>query len=377
MTCVSWCRTTGPAGTRVHPGTSPCRYLDGVEPMSSAMAWQQPGPSARQIGQSAHGLAAGRTGTCGSWTLAETHYSPGATWTSTRSAFSSCTGASNAHVSTMPTPSAKPPGSCLMLPMRTSRQPWPMSWPEVTGTPGPSRPGPCGTGRLPPPGEPRQRHWHLAYRRDASAMTPGPMPPSPMAIRQACRVNPMRVRIIWACRAGTVTNSSGIRGSTSCPATSPIERSVPRRRCYCSRSCCSPPQPGGEQPSGCQRLWLVADARERRRRVPSGSAQRGHVPWQAGFARPPDQPARPARRARRAGRRPGRLPQTRGRPGRLPRPAARQRRHRHRRGPPAGAAAARQGHPHRPGEDHHPAPHPRPPRQLRHPAARPRTRYGG
>ena len=38
--------------------------------MSSAMAWQQPGPSARQIGQSAHGLAAGRTGTCGSWTLA-------------------------------------------------------------------------------------------------------------------------------------------------------------------------------------------------------------------------------------------------------------------------------------------------------------------
>ena len=73
VTCVSWCRTTGPAGTRVHPGTSPCRYLDGVEPMSSAMAWQQPGPSARQIGQSAHGLAAGRTGTCGSWTLAETH----------------------------------------------------------------------------------------------------------------------------------------------------------------------------------------------------------------------------------------------------------------------------------------------------------------
>ena len=31
-----------------------------------------------------------------------------------------------------------------------------------TGTPGTSRPGPCGTGRPPPPGEPRQRHWHLA-----------------------------------------------------------------------------------------------------------------------------------------------------------------------------------------------------------------------
>ena len=124
---------------------------------------------------------------------------------------------------------------------------------EVTGTPRPSKPGPCGTGRLPPPGEPRQRHWHLPYRRDASAMTPRPHAAIPMAIRQACRVNPMRVRIIWACRAGTVTNSSGIRGSTSCPATSPIERSVPRRRCYCSRSCCSPPQPGGEQPSGCQR----------------------------------------------------------------------------------------------------------------------------
>ena len=209
--------------------------------MSSAMAWQQPGPSARQIGQSAHGLAAGRTGTRGSWTLAETRSSPGATWTSTRSASSSCTGASNAHVSTMPTPSARPPGSCLMLPMRTSRQPWPMSWPEVTGTPGPSKPGPCGTGRLPPPGEPRQRHWHLAYRRDASAMTPGPMPPSPMAIRQACRVNPMRVPIIWACRAETVTNS-GIRGPASCPATSPIERPVPRSRCYRSRSCCSPPR---------------------------------------------------------------------------------------------------------------------------------------
>ena len=30
---------------------------------------------------------------------------------------------------------------------------------------------------------------------------------------------------------------------------------------------------------------------------------------------------------------------------------------------------ARQGHPHRPGENHHPAPHPRPARQLGHPAA--------
>ena len=163
----------------------------------------------------------------------------------------------------MPTPCAKPPGSCLMLPMRTSRQRWPMSWPEATGTPGPSKAGPCGTGRLPPPGEPRQRHWHLAYRRDASAMTPGPMPPS-QTIRQACRVNPMRVRIIRACRAGTVTNSSGILASASCPATSPIERSVPRRRCYCSRSCCSPPQPGGEQPSGCQRPWLVERLRRDR-----------------------------------------------------------------------------------------------------------------
>ena len=39
--------------------------------------------------------------------------------------------------------------------------------------------------------------------------------------------------------------------------------------------------------------------------------------------------------------------------------------------------AARQGHPHRPGENHHPAPHPRPPRQLRRPSSRPRTRHGG
>ena len=287
MTCVSWCRTTGPAGTGVHPGTSPCRYLGGVEPVSSAVAWRQPGPSARQIGQSAHGLAAGPTGRCGSWTLAEARCSPGATWTSTRSAFSSCTGASNAHVSTMPTPSAKPPGSCLMLPLRTSRQPSPMSWPGVTGTPGPSKPGPCGTGRLPPPGGPRQRHWHLACRRDASAMTPGPMPPSPMAIRQACRVNPVRVRITWACRAGTVTNSSGIRGSASCPATSPIERSVPRRRCYCSRSCCEPPQPAGGQPSGCRRPVKPAGARPMGHLARPASATRCQLPPGCCLARPP------------------------------------------------------------------------------------------
>ena len=94
-------------------------------------------------------------------------------------------------------------------------------------------------------------------------------------------------------------------------------------------------------------------------------------------ARPPGEPARPARRPRRPGRRPGRLPHPRRRPGRLPRPAARQRNHRHRRRSPAGAAAARQGRPHRAREDHHPAPHPRPARRPGRPAARPRTRYGG
>ena len=72
---------------------------------------------------------------------------------------------------------------------------------------------------------------------------------------------------------------------------------------------------------------------------------------------PRDEPARPARLPRRPGRRPGRLPQARRRPGRLPHPAARQRHHRHRRRTPARPAAARQGRPHRPGEDHHPAPH--------------------
>ncbi len=197
------------------------------------IAWQQSGPSAGQAGQSAPGRAAGRTGTCGSWTPAETHCSPDATWTSSRSGFRSCTGASNAHVSALPKPCAKKSGFCLMLPMRTSRQPWPMSSPEVTGTPGTSRPGPYGTGRLPPRGEPRQRHWHLACRTDATAMTPGPRPSSPMAIRRACRPTPMWAWVTWACRAGTVTNSSGIRGSTSCRTTSRIEWSVPGRRCYC------------------------------------------------------------------------------------------------------------------------------------------------
>ena len=202
----------------------------------------QPGPSARQIGQSAHDLAAGRTGTCGSWTLAETHYSPGATWTSTRSAFSSCTGASNAHVSTMPDAIRQAAG--FLLDAADAHEQAAMAY-ELAGGNGHARAFQARAKRhrqAAAAGEPRQRHWHLAYRRDASAMTPGPMPPSPMAIRQACRVNPMRVRIIWTCRAGTVTNSSGIRGSTSCPATSPIERSVARRRCYRSRSCCSPPR---------------------------------------------------------------------------------------------------------------------------------------
>ena len=202
---------------------------------------EQSGPSAGQIGQSAHSRAARRTGICGSWTPAETHSSPGATWRSSRSGFRSCTGASNAHVSALPKPGAKTSGFCLMLPVRTSRQPRPMSWPEVTGTLGTSRPGPCGTGGLPPLGGPRQRHWHLACRRDATAMTPGPRLPSPMAIRRACRTSPVRTRIILACRAGTVTNSSEIRSSTSCRATSRIERSVPGRRCYCSRSCCAAP----------------------------------------------------------------------------------------------------------------------------------------
>jgi hypothetical protein len=47
--------------------------------------------------------------------------------------------------------------------------------------------------------------------------------------------------------------------------------------------------------SGYLRPWLVADARERRRRVPSGSAERGHVAWQAGFGTDsPDQAPPPA-----------------------------------------------------------------------------------
>ena len=167
--------------------------------------------------------------------------SPGATWTSTRSGFRSCTGASNAHVSALPKPCAMTSGFCLMLPMRTSRQPWPMSWAVATGTPGTSRPGPCGTGRPPPLGEPRQRHWHLACRTDTTAMTPGPRPSYSMGIGRVCRANPIRAWGIRACHAGPVTNSSGIRGSSSCRTTSRIERSVPGRRYYCSRSCCAAP----------------------------------------------------------------------------------------------------------------------------------------
>ena len=107
-------------------------------------------------------------------------------------------------------------GFCLMLPMRTSRQPWPMSWAVATGTPGTSRPGPCGTGRPPPLGEPRQRHWHLACGTDTTAMTPGPRPSYPMGIGRVCRANPIWAWGIRACRARPVTNSSGIRGSSSC-----------------------------------------------------------------------------------------------------------------------------------------------------------------
>ncbi len=55
-------------------------------------------------------------------------------------------------------------------------------------------------------------------------------------------------------------------------------------------------------------------------------------------------------------------------------PAPRQRRHRHRRGPPARPARRRPGHPHRTRQTHHPPPHPgpgtiqrrRPPRHHRH-----------
>ena len=80
----------------------------------------------------------------------------------------------------------------------------------------------------------------------------------------------------------------------------------------------------------------------------------------AGPARPRDRPEGPDRRPRRPGRRPRRLPQARRRPRGLPRPAPRQLRHRHRRGPPARPARRRPGRPRRPREDHHPPPHPRP-----------------
>jgi hypothetical protein len=96
-----------------------------------------------------------------------------------------------------------------------------------------------------------------------------------------------------------------------------------------------------------------------------------------GPARPRNQPARPARRPRCPGRRPRRLPQARRRPRRLPRPIARQHRNRHHRRPPARPAAAGQGCPDRPGEDHHPPPHPGPGtgRQRRQPPRH--NRHGG
>ena len=94
----------------------------------------------------------------------------------------------------------------------------------------------------------------------------------------------------------------------------------------------------------------------------------------AGPPRPGDRPEGPDRRPRRPGRRPRRLPQARRRPRGLPRPAPRQLRHRHHRGPPARPARRRPGRPRRPREDHHPPPHPgpgtiqrrRPPRHNRH-----------
>ena len=210
---------------------------------------EQSGPSAGQIGQSAHSRAARRTGICGSWTPAETHCSPGATWRSSRSGFRSCTGASNAHVSALPKPCAKTSGFCLMLPVRTSRQPRPMSWPEVTGTLGTSRPGPCGTGGLPPLGEPRQRHWHLACRRDATAMTPGPRPPSPMAIR----------RLAGRARCGRGSSWRVVRELSPTAARYEVLRAAARHHVSSGRSLAggvtargpaAPPQPGGEQPSG-------------------------------------------------------------------------------------------------------------------------------
>ena len=94
-------------------------------------------------------------------------------------------------------------------------------------------------------------------------------------------------------------------------------------------------------------------------------------------ARTAGEPASADRRPRRPGSRPRRLPQARRRPRGLPRSPVRQCRHRHRRATPASAKAARQGHPRRPREDHHPAPHPRPRKQIRHPTARHRHRHGG
>ena len=116
-------------------------------------------------------------------------------------------------------------GFCLMLPMRTSRQPWPMSWAVATGTPGTSRPGPCGTGRPPPLGEPRQRHWHLAMRNRHDSDDPRPQAVIPDGDRPGLPGEPDMGRGIRACRAGPVTNSSGIRGSSSC-RTSVAHRAV-------------------------------------------------------------------------------------------------------------------------------------------------------
>ena len=76
--------------------------------------------------------------------------------------------------------------------------------------------------------------------------------------------------------------------------------------------------------------------------------------------RPRNRPEGPDRRPRRPSRRPRRLPEARQRPRGLPRPAPPALRHRHHRGPPAGPARPRPGHPHRTRENHHPPPHPRP-----------------
>ena len=156
--------------------------------------------------------------------------------------------------------------------------------PEVTGTPGASRPGPCGTGGLPPLGEPRQRHWHLAWRRDTTAMTAAPgRHPRQRSAGLAGRA-----------RCGHGLPGWIVRELSPTTAGYEVLRAAPRHHASSGRSLAggvtargpaAPPQPGGEQPSGQLRPWPGGRRQGMPAAVQSRSAEREHVAWQLASGR--------------------------------------------------------------------------------------------